>query len=154
MNKEKFLEILRRTLEGQVSQKIIDENIRYYNNYISSNSKQEEQEKLDELGEPTLIGKTIIAKEQAAREKTGRSSGYGDSSESYRSHQNYGDNRSKNENKYNVKFKWYYYIIIVLVLFVLLTLVLSVGRILFRLFFSFGLPVFIIISLISIFRRR
>ena len=63
MNKEEFLNILRQSLSGEVANQIIDQNVRYYDSYISAQTLQEEAEIIDRLGDPRLIAKTIIEAE-------------------------------------------------------------------------------------------
>lgn len=145
MSKEKFLEILSRSLEGEVEQKVIDENIKYYNNYISSKSKKEEKKILEKLGEPTHIAKTIIEKD-IARRKSDRAS-------RYRNFDDYVNDQYRRNNMNQIKIKWYHYLIIIFVLFVVLMLTLSIGRILFRLFFRFALPIIALIFIIRILRN-
>ena len=145
MSKEKFLEILSRSLEGEVEQKVIDENIKYYNNYISSKSKKEEKKIIEKLGEPTHIAKTIIEKD-IARRKSDRAS-------RYRNFDDYVNDQYRRNNMNQIKIKWYHYLIIVFALFVVLMLTLSIGRILFRFFFRFALPIIALIFIIRILRN-
>ena len=145
MSKEKFLEILSRSLEGEVEQKVIDENIKYYNNYISSKSKKEEKKIIEKLGEPTHIAKTIIEKD-IARRKSDRAS-------RYRNFDDYVNDQYRRNNMNQIKIKWYHYLIIIFVLFVVLMLTLSIGRILFRFFFRFALPIIALIFIIRILRN-
>jgi len=62
MSKYEFLNILQVTLDGEVSQDVIDENLLYYNNYIDDEIRKGKKEIdiLQLLGEPRLIAKTII----------------------------------------------------------------------------------------------
>lgn len=62
MSKYEFLNILQVTLDGEVSQDVIDENLLYYNNYIDDEIRKGKNEIdiLQLLGEPRLIAKTII----------------------------------------------------------------------------------------------
>ncbi len=59
MTKKEFLELLRENLEGNIPSSEIDENIRYYRDYIE-NGEETEEEALEKLGEPNLIAKTVI----------------------------------------------------------------------------------------------
>lgn len=149
MSKEKFLDILRRSLEGEVEQEVIDENIKYYNDFISSNSKKEEEEILEKLGEPTLIAKTIIDRDIARRQSDRASS----SSQRYRNYDDYRNEQDGRNNRHQIKIKWYHYLIIIFVLFMVLMLTLSLGRILFRLLFRFALPIIGLIFIIRIMRN-
>ena len=75
MDKEEFLRTLGAALSGEVPQHIIQENIRYYDNYITGelSKGRTENEIMDELGGPRLIARTIID----AAEAGGETAGYG-----------------------------------------------------------------------------
>lgn len=62
MDKKEFLEKLTMALAGQVSRSVIEENIRYYENYIAEEVRKgkSQHQVLDELGDPRLIAKSII----------------------------------------------------------------------------------------------
>lgn len=62
MDKKEFLEKLAMALAGQVSRSVIEENIRYYENYIAEEARKgrPQHQVLDELGDPRLIAKSII----------------------------------------------------------------------------------------------
>ena len=61
MNREEFLRGLRQALEGNVSPSVIQENLRYYDNYISEEIRKgvREADVIAEIGDPRLIAKTI-----------------------------------------------------------------------------------------------
>ncbi len=61
MTKEQFLSSLEEALTGNVSPSLINENIRYYEEYIETEKRKDrtEEEILEELGDPRLIAKTI-----------------------------------------------------------------------------------------------
>lgn len=62
MTKRQFMEELRSSLEGMVTQTVVQENLNYYENYINEQMRngKSEQEILDELGNPRLIARSII----------------------------------------------------------------------------------------------
>lgn len=62
MNRAEFLEKLREALTNAVSLAVVNENVNYYNQYISDEMAKgrSEREVLDELGDPWVIAKTII----------------------------------------------------------------------------------------------
>lgn len=97
MNKEEFLQRMQETLNGEVSNAVIIENISYYKNYIEneiSNGKTE-REVLDMLGDPRLLAKTIIEM-QGNGNKTNSRNMYGD----YNEYNDYTqeDEKSSNDN--------------------------------------------------------
>lgn len=62
MTKEDFLEELRLALQGNISQAQVNEQLGYYDNYITRQMRlgKSEEQVLQELGSPRLIAKTII----------------------------------------------------------------------------------------------
>lgn len=62
MTKETFLEELRLALQGNISQIQVNEQLQYYDNYITRQTRvgRSEEQVLEELGSPRLIAKTII----------------------------------------------------------------------------------------------
>ena len=61
MTKQKFLEMMRLSLNGKVSSSLVMENLRYYEDYINVEIRKgrDESEVLNELGDPRLIARTI-----------------------------------------------------------------------------------------------
>ena len=61
--KQEFIDGLRRALTGRISQEEIEEHIRYYEDYITAETriKGSEQEVLNALGNPKLIAMSICA---------------------------------------------------------------------------------------------
>ena len=61
MRKEEFLQTLRRALTGDVPPGVVEENIRYYDGYISEEVRKgrSEEEVIKEIGDPRLIARTI-----------------------------------------------------------------------------------------------
>ncbi|MCR5321208.1 MAG: hypothetical protein K6E48_08400 [Lachnospiraceae bacterium] len=62
MDRESFITELRMALSGKVNPAVIEENISYYNEYITGQVRmgQTEEEVLDALGNPRLIARSII----------------------------------------------------------------------------------------------
>ncbi len=62
MTRAEFLEELRLALQGNVNQVQVNENLRYYENYIIEESRKGKTEEavIAELGNPRLIARTII----------------------------------------------------------------------------------------------
>lgn len=62
MTKREFLEKLRRALANDLSGDVIQENVNYYDSYISDEMRKGRSEAavIDELGDPWAIAKTII----------------------------------------------------------------------------------------------
>lgn len=62
MSRHEFLQRLREALLGEVSGNVIEENIRYYDEYITSEvrSGTSEEDVIASIGDPRLIAKTIM----------------------------------------------------------------------------------------------
>ena len=62
MNKEAFIDTLRRALYGKVSDYELTDHVSYYEDYIQSQVRSgcDEQQVLDELGDPRLIARTLL----------------------------------------------------------------------------------------------
>lgn len=62
MTRKQFMEELKSSLEGMVSQVVVQQNIDYYENYINEQIRngKSEAEVLNELGSPRLIARSII----------------------------------------------------------------------------------------------
>lgn len=100
MSKNEFLKKLKSALEVDLSQSQINEQIAYYDNYITTEVKngRSEQDVLDELGDPNLIAKTI---KQVSPDSNVNTS---DNSYSYNNNSNYSGNYD-NDNNESDRFK-------------------------------------------------
>lgn len=141
MNREEFLKQFREALEGKVSEQVINENMRYYRNYINNQvgNGKSEQEVLRELGDPRLLAKTI---EESSRFAGGRE-GEPKSGCSYRnaeyyqdSQESYTDNGHYTQGKITKIPGWLAALIVLLVAALLITAVFKV--------FIFFLPMIIL----------
>ena len=63
--KQEFIDGLRRALTGKISQSEVEEHIKYYEDYITAETRKNGSEKavLDALGSPSLIAMSICAAE-------------------------------------------------------------------------------------------
>ncbi|RGY96557.1 DUF1700 domain-containing protein [Clostridium sp. AM58-1XD] len=176
MDKEEFLRTLGAALSGEVPQHIIQENIRYYDNYITGelSKGRTESEIMNELGGPRLIARTIIDAAEAGGETAsygnegspfgnspyedasgpGGQSGYGsqgsyDGEPQGSSYQSYGEstNHSGSFHMYNLN-KWYWKLAGILILtLVIFVLVTIVGGIFSLLLSPVGLILILILLL-------
>ena len=161
LSKNEFLYILRQSLEGEIDSSAIEQNLRYYDQYIGVHPADEEKRILDELGDPRLIAKTIIEADRAAKQKennTGNHS-YQDTSSYGRDEFRDGYNDSaynKNYNNHKVFFKnkWYHKLFFAFILIVILMIMSVLGSILFRFIFTLGFPILLIVLLVILFRRN
>ena len=88
MTRQEFLQELQFALQGQLSQTAVNENIRYYDNYIIEEMQRgsSEEEVIERVGNPSLIAKTLID----TTEQFGRTAEGGFQSESYRNEESGG----------------------------------------------------------------
>lgn len=62
MTRAEFIDTLQKTLTGRISSSSVNENIRYYQEYIDTQVRagRSEEEVIAELGNPRLLARTII----------------------------------------------------------------------------------------------
>lgn len=67
MSKQEFTDDLRSALSGRLSAAAVEENVKYYTEYIDTQLQngKTEQEVLQELGNPRLIARTIVEANQS-----------------------------------------------------------------------------------------
>lgn len=171
MNKEEFLQALRKDLSGDVPASVVEENVDYYREYIESEVAKGrfEEEVVDELGAPRLIAKNIEDTTDAPEDE-GYGQGYAESgySEGYQGADQYGTYRGagkagRGDPAHRRSFhlfdlsKWYGWVMLVLVIVMVLYVAFAVISGLFTLLAPFLVPCLLIWLVISLFtgsRRR
>lgn len=156
MEKNDFLNILKQSLSGEISAASIETNIEYYDQYIGSRSSAEEKQIIEESGDPRLIAKTIIETERMAKGKR-FSDNPGRHNEYYTPDEEASEKKSNTNyarKSFSGNVKWYYKLIIFFIIIIIISFVVIIGQVIFRILFTFGLPILIIIFLLSLFRRR
>ena len=100
MNKSEFLRILKESLEMSLEKTAINEQIDYYDKYISDEIKKGKTEKevIDELGDPRLIAKTIKTVSGSIETKDSNASADSNSDTNYDSNSTYGDKTGGSTN--------------------------------------------------------
>ncbi len=162
MNKREFLDTLRQALQGEVSPDITEQNIRYYDDYISSHSIHGEDAVLEELGNPRLIAKTIIESDKMAREKGRYTNRSGYQEDRYYQKAEYDDEEKEDDRRnghrrnsiFFTGLRWYHKAVLWAVLIVFLLLLFFVGRVLISLLYVFAVPLILFVLIMSLFRRR
>lgn len=156
MNKKEFLDLLGQSLSGEVDNNILEQSIKFYNEYISSQSNKSEQEVIEEIGDPRLIAKTIIETENTSARVAGNRYYY----DNHSNRSNYNDYAGNADNRrdtgYNKVYhvKWYHMVAIVLVLLFVFTFIVRIGWFLLRILFLFFMPIIVITLLWAIIRKR
>jgi len=135
MTKEEFIKELRSALSGEVHQDVLNENIRYYDQYLSQEQQKGRtiDEIVEEIGNPRLIARTII---DTSSNVSGTSSYYDQQTE-----QNDGINYSKTIRKAKIG--------IAAAIFIVFLIVIGVIAILGRVISIFA-PILLPLLLISI----
>lgn len=157
MDKRDFTDVLRQSLNGEVSADVIEQNVRYYDQYISSQSVEEEAKVIEMLGDPRLIAKTIIETEKAKH----KGKNYNEDRNSYTG--NYAneeeekfdrDDKNYGRNIFNINLNWKQKATLILILIAVIVLIVILGRIILGFLFTFGVPILLVLLLYSLFRRR
>lgn len=73
MTKNEFLQELRRALENDLSGRIVQENVEYYNEYIIGevSKGKSEEEVLNMLGDPWILARTVIDAQDGTSRREG-----------------------------------------------------------------------------------
>ena len=179
MGKQEFLDTLRKKLAGELSQAEVNENIQYYDSYISSemNKGRSEQEVIEEIGSPLLVAKTIIDTRGYADKTSGanhshtgaynnpysQNQSYEHSEENYRTGKNSRFYINRDQNGWDVRYgrmklnTWYFKLLaVVIILLIAITIFRIVGTVISFLV-PFVLPILIFFIVYSAFtsgRRR
>ena len=144
MSKQEFIDKLSAALNGRISPAQVQDNVNYYSDYINTQIRmgKSEEQVLEELGDPRLIARTIIAANgqtadstAAYREYQGSSQSHGD--ESY----------SERESRTGIP-KWLWIIIGILIFVVILGVEFSVLTILLPVL----VPILVVLFLVKLFR--
>ncbi len=160
MRKDEFLQMLRRDLNGDVPPAVVEENIRYYDSYITEEISKGrfEEEVIAEIGDPRLIAKNIEDTTEGAEDGQYREGSYEDAgSRSSYEHQESSADQGFGKLRYIDLSKWYWKVLLIVALFCILSLVFTVIGGIFRIFSPILYSLFIfwlIKTLFGTFNRR
>lgn len=152
MEKKEFLEKLARALAGQVSQPVIEENLRYYDTYLTEEAAKGKtmHQVLEELGDPRLIAKSIIDAHGGGSETAGI---YEESSRSadgtYQEEEDFGE---KQFRRFYFRGIWAMVVLVVVLCLILLLVGTIIGGI-FLILRPILIPLLLIWLVYWIFRR-
>lgn len=156
MTKQEFLNELKEALSGEVSPEALMDSYRYYDAYIDEyvSKGQREEDVIDSLGRPSLIARSIIAAQTGERMVDEEYTEDGRTRKVKRRES--ADRKSTFEEEKNSNEKrfffgpgaWYAKVLYVLILLLFLVLVFCVLRGIIWVFFTFGIPVLIILGII------
>ncbi len=154
MNKNEFIDDLRKNLSGQIPKTEIDSNIKFYVEYISSPSEEEERRKIEEMGDPRLIAMNIVETYKISH-KVSKESGRGQYEEQYEEVYGNGGDYKMNKKQSpiaNIKMKVMGVASIVFVIAVVI-LILKVLSFTLQLVLPIIIVFFLVFLLIGIFRN-
>lgn len=168
MTKYEWLNNLRESLMVELPLNEIDQNMQYYRNYIETESRtRSEEEVLQSLGEPRLIAKTIIDTYQMQRGASGYNAydqeagyDYTDAFERFKTSDYNTQAYQERENSngtfyYHVEgLRWYHKALLYVLLALVLVIVVFIGGIILKLFFSIGIPVLCILFIYRLIKQR
>lgn len=158
MSKEEFLQILRQSLYTEISSIEIENNVRYYNEYIEEQLRNGKtlNQVMTELGDPRLIARTIVE-----TSKIGKSMNSANSSTMYQedftdTSQDYsqGDSSYTKTYSFNGKVPLRYRIFGIAALILIVTLLVFLGSLAIGLFFRIGIPLLLIILVVQLIRKH
>ncbi|NLL78818.1 MAG: DUF1700 domain-containing protein [Clostridiales bacterium] len=151
MTKKEFLDELRIALSGQVPYSVINENVEYYDTYISMQVRKgmQEEEVLESLGSPRLLARTIIEAEKYAGRDPREGAQTADGTEEKREGAMAGLRRKLAEMP-----GWLMLVIIVLVPILCMTVLSAVFSIVFSLLGPFLLPILLILFILTLLKKR
>lgn len=148
MNKGEFLQGLKEALSGEVPPAVIQENLKFYDDYIRTEHQngRSEAQILEELGSPRLIARTIIEATPGAGE--GGFEPYRDTAPPppFQTFKDQNEERRSGIHFYDLS-KWYWKLLGIVVMIAVLTLVLSLVAGLLSLVISM-LPVIAVVCLV------
>ena len=143
MRKSEFLQELKEALQGEVSGGVLQENLRYYDNYITQETAagRREEDVIDEIGSPRLIARTIIDSSEAAGDVPEQGSGYYENQGSGYGQQETGSSGSFRYFNLN---KWYWKLLLLVLFFLVLSVVMGIVGGIFSLLMRFAGPILVI----------
>jgi uncharacterized membrane protein len=142
LKKQQYLNELRNCLEGEVSQREINENIAYYDQYFDEQTgegKREEQV-CEELGSPSLIARSIVDASEGAGSSYYEETIFTEDGE---------EESTSNPNMHMIEIKWYHKLLFILAMVAIIILICVItGAVL-----SFLGPILLVILLIYLIQR-
>ena len=144
MRKSEFLQELKEALQGEVSGGVLQENLRYYDNYITQETAagRREEDVIDEIGSPRLIARTIIDSSEAAGDVPEQGSGYYENQGSGYGQQETGSSGSFRYFNLN---KWYWKALFYGALILILLVIFAIVGGIFSLIIKFAGPIILVL---------
>ena len=158
MDKQGFIEQLRRSLSAISDYTFVNDTIAYYENYIDCQMRggKSEEEVMQELGDPRLIAKSIIASHTEDEEPGGSRERFFDDEENVHHGKNFrgGETVLHFNNRRFCMPTWLLKVLSICILALVLFVVFSFIGWLVPIFIRFGLPILIIYYLYRCFVKK
>lgn len=153
MTRMEFLQQLRQALENDLSGRVVQENVEYYNQYITDEISKGKSEDavLQVLGDPWVLARTVID----AQEGTDQSTVY-EAGGSYAGYGNEAEKKNHTEPKVHVfgVSSWWKKLLVVLGIVMVIVVVFSMITGLISLLAPIVIPILIIMVVIKFFTNR
>lgn len=158
MTKEEFIKVLRESLYTEITSIEIENNVRYYNEYIDNQIRSGKtiDQVMAELGDPRLIARTIIE-----TSKLGKTNYSNIHNNTYQDAYTDTDDSPNNDGHsyshtytFDGKIPLQYRILGVAMLILFVLLIIFLGSLAIRLFVSIGIPILLVYFLIRLITKR
>lgn len=151
MTKETFLSQLGNALSGNMDSGKVNENLRYYSEYISGEVQggKTEEEVLQMLGDPWILARTLIDADNGTDRETVYETGG--------TYENQSAGRNRNGDaggKEQESGKWWKKLLLVLFVIMIVLLVFAIISGVIRIFAPFVLPILLVILVIRILKGK
>lgn len=150
MNKQEFMDELRKTLSGEVTDQVCRETCRYYEDYIATEIRggRTEEEVLEELGRPSLIARSVIAAQTGDRAADMEYTEDGRTRKLYRNQEQTQKKQREKKPVVSDGRPWYAKLLYVLALILLILVVFVIMKGLLAILLTFGIPLLLILGII------
>lgn len=157
MSKQEFLSVLRQSLSGEVPEQEVLSNLRYYEEYLTENAGKTTEQKIEELGEPRLLAKTIIDAYNANQGGNSYKTQY--YKQGY--DESYGEEGTQEHrtSQHMIKYyswdtmKWYQKLIAIIITVVIAAGLIGIISLGINIFFSLVLPILLILFFVRMIMR-
>lgn len=158
MDRNEFISVLRISLSGEVSDRVVEDNVQYYYEYISSEiaGGKTEREVMEMLGDPRLIARTII--DTASGQGNAGSSGYYE--ETADSRQKGFHAEENQDGSVDIRYgrlklnTWYGKLLVIALIVLVMALIFTIVGGILSFVLSILVPVVLVVFIIQLFTRR
>lgn len=157
MDRYEFVSTLRAVLTGEVPASVVEDNVRYYDSYISQEiaGGKSEREVLEALGDPRLIAKTIIDTNGSQESREAYGGTYTQSGPEKGFHAEFNENGGVDlkYRQFNLN-TWYGRLLLLILVILVLTIVFTIVGGILSWLFPILLPVLLVVWIVRIFSDR